>query len=93
MVLGDICWRWFIVVGVSGMAKGDCGGSRAFSGETSGDLEVSFWREWMFGGESRRMEGVKMARVWCREILPLLVVVVVRVHGGSVVPTSISYCI
>jgi len=75
------------------MGKGDCGGSRAFSGETSGDLEVSFWRECMFRGEGRRMEAVKMARVWCREILPLLVLVVVRVHGGSVVSTSISYCI
>lgn len=59
------------------MAKGDCGGSRAFSGETDGDLEVSVWRRCMFGRESRNVKAVKRARVWGREILPLLVLVVV----------------
>jgi len=77
MALGDICWRRLIVVGVVGMAKGDCGGSRAFSGETGGDLEVSVWRRCMFGRESRNVKAVKRARVWGREILPLLVLVVV----------------
>lgn len=75
------------------MAEGDCGGGGTFSGERGGDLEAGVGRRCVFGGEGRWVEAVEGAGVGGREIVPLWVLVVVRVHGGPLVATSISYCI